>query len=109
MVQKLRRRLKALGTRCITQLGAAGRCATRGAGSRGPVWRVNWTNQVIMVQVNYRTFHQSRSCSYYGRRVWTDRGDGVPMPSSTRGVWGEFTKSPRERDVGRTARRVRMR
>ena len=34
------------------------------------VWRVNWTNQVIMVQVNYRGLSPKQVFElYYGRRV----------------------------------------
>ena len=69
LVQKLRRLGKALGTRCITQLGAPARCHPRRWLAR-PVWRVNWTNQVIMVQVNYRGLSPKQVFElYYGRRV----------------------------------------
>ena len=69
LVQKLRRLGKALGTRCITQLGAPARCHPRRWLAR-PVWRVNWTNQVIMVQVNYRGLTPQQVFElYYGRRV----------------------------------------
>ena len=69
LVQKLRRLGKALGTRCITQLGVPARCHPRRWLAR-PVWRVNWTNQVIMVQVAYRGLTPQQVFElYYGRRV----------------------------------------
>ena len=69
LVQKLRRLGKALGTRCISVLPVQARCHPRRWLAR-PVWRVNWTNQVIMVQVAYRGLTPQQVFElYYGRRV----------------------------------------
>ena len=69
LVQKLRRLGKALGTRCISVLPVQARCHPRRWLAR-PVWRVNWTNQVIMVQVAYRGLTPRQVFElYYGRKV----------------------------------------
>jgi len=68
-VQKLRRLGACLGGRCIRVLPVPARCHPRRWLAKS-VWRVNWTNQLIMVQVAYRGLTPQQVFElYYGQKV----------------------------------------